>query len=407
MSVPPMIRLAFVVSHPIQYYAPLYRLLARRDDMAVRVFFTWHAATSPMKDPGFAQEIAWDIPLTDGYDHTLIPPVGSDTGPHRFLGLRNPGLIRELLAWRPTAVHVTGYAHLSHLQTLLALSRRRIPTLFRGDSHLLDPDPAARRLAKRAVLRSLYRLPSAFLYVGRNNRAYYRAFGVPDSRLFHCPHSIDCARFTARADEAEAEARAWRRALGIADRELVFLFAGKFEPKKRPVELARVFGELNLPDARLVLCGDGPLAAPLGQIAARHPSRIVLLPFQNQSRMPVVYRLGDLLVLPSAYRETWGLAVNEAMTCGRPALVSDRVGCAADLVQPSRTGLLFQAGSWTGLAQALTAAYAARQRLAGWGREAQRLALQFDIPQTAAGVVDAVQAVLDGRPANPREETAS
>jgi glycosyltransferase involved in cell wall biosynthesis len=388
------IRLAFVVSHPIQYYVPLYRLLASRNDVAVRVFFTWHAAEGPMMDPGFDQEIAWDIPLTAGYDHVLVPPTGSATGPHRFWGLRNPGLIPALLRWNPSAVHITGYAHASHFQALHAL-RHRIPVLFRGDSHLLDPESPVRRLAKQIVLRKLFQFPSAFLYVGSNNLAYYRAFGVPDDRLFHCPHSIDCARFTADDDEREAEARAWRRSLGIADHELVFLFVGKFEPKKRAVELARTFCAMDLPDTRLVLCGDGPLIGALRPIASEHGRRAVLLPFQNQSRMPIVYRLGDALVLPSAYRETWGLAVNEAMVCGRPALVSDRVGCAADLVTSFQTGLIFRAEDWTGLAAILKTAREMRDQLPAWGRAARDVSLRFDIPETAATLLHAAEVILE------------
>jgi glycosyltransferase involved in cell wall biosynthesis len=390
----PVVRMAFVVSHPIQYYVPLYRLLATRDDVAVRVFFTWHAAEAPMTDPGFAQKIAWDIPLTEGYDYEFVPPIGSDTGPHRFLGLRNPGLIPALLRWNPSIVHVTGYAHFSHLRALLALRRRGIPALFRGDSHLLDPESPIHRLAKQTVLRRLFSLPSAFLYVGRSNLAYYQAFGVPESRLFRCPHSIDCARFTASAEEREAEAQTWRRSLGIADHEIVFLFVGKFEPKKRSVELARVFSELEISDARLVLCGDGPLIDSLRQIASEHGRRITLLPFQNQSRMPIVHRLGDVLVLPSAYRETWGLAVNEAMACGRPALVSNRVGCAADLVTPFQTGLVFKAEDWSDVAGALKTAGNTRDQLPSWGRAARNVSLLFDIPHTASTLVEAARAVL-------------
>ena len=60
-------RLAIIVSHPIQYYVPLYRHLARRDDVAIRVFFTWHVP-SAVEDHGFNIPVAWDIPLTAGYD---------------------------------------------------------------------------------------------------------------------------------------------------------------------------------------------------------------------------------------------------------------------------------------------------------------------------------------------------
>jgi glycosyltransferase involved in cell wall biosynthesis len=61
--------------------------------------------------------------------------------------------------------------------------------------------------------------------------------------------------------------------------------------------------------------------------------------------MPVVYRLGDAVVLPSkGPDETWGLAINEAMACGRPVIVSDKCGAAADIVKNAENGFVFKAG---------------------------------------------------------------
>ena len=48
-----MTRLAVVVSHPIQYYLPLYQGLAPRDDLAIKVFFTWDAGQVAEEDQGF------------------------------------------------------------------------------------------------------------------------------------------------------------------------------------------------------------------------------------------------------------------------------------------------------------------------------------------------------------------
>jgi hypothetical protein len=61
-------RIAIIVSHPIQYYAPLYQRLAQRDDLVIKVFFTWHVGATPVQDTGFGMPIAWDLPLTEGYD---------------------------------------------------------------------------------------------------------------------------------------------------------------------------------------------------------------------------------------------------------------------------------------------------------------------------------------------------
>ena len=130
-------RLAIVVSHPIQYYVPLYQRLARREELEIRVFYTWHAGEKAVLDRGFDTPVAWDIPLTEGYEFELVPNLARDPGTHHFFGLRNPSLLAQLTAWRPDVVHVTGWAWLSHLQILRELTRQGVPVLFRGDSHLL------------------------------------------------------------------------------------------------------------------------------------------------------------------------------------------------------------------------------------------------------------------------------
>lgn len=384
-------RLAFVVSHPIQYYAPLHRLLAARPDVVVKVFFTWHGGGAEVHDPGFGKGVAWDIPLTDGYEHEVVPNVARDPGSHHFWGLRNPDLQARLLAWRPDAVHVTGYAYASHLQALRSLARRRLPVLFRGDSHLLDGRGGWRWWLTRAVLRRVYFWPSAFLYVGQANRAYYQACGVPDERLFPCPHSIAVDRFAEPHAKLEAEARAWRHTLGLAEGTRVLLFVGKFEPKKCPVELMDACANWPVGDWRLLLVGDGPLGDAVRRRAAADPARFQVLPFQNQSRMPLVYRLGDVFILPSRYQETWGLAVNEALACGRPVLVSDRVGCAADVVEPGVSGEVFRAGDWADCR-------AAYERWGAWlpasAASLQASARRFDIPVTADRLMAALRHVI-------------
>jgi len=186
---------------------------------------------------------------------------------------------------------------------------------------------------------------------------------VAEERLFHVPHTIEVERFSGQNAELEAKALSWRRELGIPEDHRVFLYAAKFERRKRPLELLEAFRRANLPNTTLLFVGSGELeqeiahrAAPGGQSpivpgqeagmghlgAEASATRVLILPFQNQSAMPLVYRLGDILELPSGYAETWGLAVNEAQACGRPALVSDCVGCARDIIVQEENGLVFR-----------------------------------------------------------------
>src|SRR5229473_3100199 len=223
-------RIAFVVSHPIQYVVPLYQRLGRRADVELKVFFTWHAGMCAVEDRGFRRPIAWDIPLTHGYEYEVV--------------------------------HVSGWAWLSHLQALHGLHRRGVRTLFFGDSHLLDAQPSGPRWwLKQALLRRVFSWADGFLVVGSANRAYYERFGVAPAKLDPCPHSIDVGRFAEPAASLEQDAARWRRQLGISAGQMVLLYAGKFEPKKRPAELMRAVARRREPFLVLVLVGGGELQA--------------------------------------------------------------------------------------------------------------------------------------------------
>jgi glycosyltransferase involved in cell wall biosynthesis len=302
--------------------------------------------------------------------------------------LINPDLVARVKSWKPDAVHITGYNYVSHGQAIKELSKAGIPVIFRGDSHLLDGRGSWWRwIIKKSWLSKVYSWPSAFAYVGQANRDYYRAFGVPERKLFPVPHTIEVGRFAEPHEELEANALAWRRQLGIPDDHFVFLYAAKLEPRKRPMELLEAFLAAGLPKTTLLFVGSGELEEALrarartrdektkrrkdqetktddGQPspvqreetgrrsdqpilpAANSRGNVLFLEFQNQSVMPVVYRLGDALVLPSGYGETWGLAVNEAQACGRPSLVSDCVGCARDIVREGENGSIFRTDDW-------------------------------------------------------------
>ena len=386
-------RLAVIVSHPIQYFVPLYRRLAASEDVDLRVFFTWHSGQAPVRDPGFARDVRWDIPLTAGYAFEPVPNTSHDPGTHHFWGLQNPSLVERVVAWRPDAAVVHGWASLSHLQALRSLPRRGIPTLLRGDSHLLDAVRSGLGWrGKKALLSRIFSWPTGFLVVGQANRAYYQAFGVAEDRLFACPHSIDVGRFAEPSAWLEAEAARWRQGLGIAPDRPVVLYAGKFERRKRVTELLRAALANEQSNAIVVLVGSGETQREIDAIASAHPQRIRVLPFQNQSRMPVVYRLGDLFVLPSSHGESWGLAVNEALASGRPVLVSDRVGCAVDVVDET-CGRIFAYDEPTSLMRALCEMTRDAVQLNDMRNSAKKRAEFFDISVTERALLDAVTAV--------------
>jgi glycosyltransferase involved in cell wall biosynthesis len=395
----PAPRLAVVLSHPTQYYSPWFRWMAENAPLALRVFYLWNFGVTHRRDPHFGTVLRWDVDLLSGYDHEFVPNIARDPGTHHFRGLRNPLLPARLDAWRPQAVLIFGHGWESSLRALFWAWRRRVPALFRGDSHFLAR-PVPGRL-RGLPLRLLLRRFAAVTYVGAANRRYFQALGVPDSRLFFAPHAVDHTRFQADSRGVRSQAAALRVALGLRDEDRVVLFAGKLVAAKQPGALLAAFLELEQPGTALVFVGDGEQRLALEEQARARPgARVRFLPFANQSEMPARYALADLFVLPSrGAHESWGLAVNEAMHLGVPALVSDVVGCAEDLVTPGETGWVFPAADPAALRAQLDEALrslADPGRRAALGEAAKRRAANYTYPQTTEGLLRALRHARPG-----------
>ena len=394
-------RLAIVQSHPTQYYSPWFRYVQMQAEIELRVFYLWEFGVTRQTDRQFGTAFQWDIDLLSGYEHEFVRNVARDPGTHHFGGLDNPALTKRLADWQPDALLLFGYKWKSHLRAIFWARRNRVPLLFRGDSHFIGRGNPPR--LTRWLLSLLYRQFSAFLYVGAANRDYFLALGVPAERLFFAPHSVDGSLFDPARLDHRAAAEKLRRDLALPSDRKVVLFAGKFVAAKQPVELLRAFIALKDTGATLLFVGDGPLKPELQATAAENPDADVrFLPFANQSEMPARYLLADVFVLPSSgLYETWGLAVNEAMHMGVPALVSERVGCQRDLVEDGVTGWVFRHDSAEMLRERLHQALAylgAPLTADALRRRVKERISAYTYRQTTAGLRQALEELNPGRP---------
>ncbi len=212
---------------------------------------------------------------------------------------------------------------------------------FRGDSHLQNKGSGIREFVKTQFLKFVYRNVQKVFYVGSLNRKYFLKYGLKEEQLIAASHAVDNQRFSSDHEQWETKAAGERKELQIPVNAVVFLYAGKFYALKQLDVLIKAFQQLKGGEYRLLLYGNGEQEPELKKLS-ESDTRIIFQPFKNQSEMPMVYRVGDVFLLPSK-SETWGLAVNEAMACGRPAIVSDQCGCASELIVQGQTGYVFQA----------------------------------------------------------------
>lgn len=326
--------------------------MAASGDFRVKVFYTWGQAQGKVIDKDFGIEREWDIDLLSGYDHSFVQNTSSEPGSHHYNGIINPSLISEVKAFNPDKIIVYGWKFKSHLQ-LIRHFKGKIPLYFRGDSTLLD-DAAGfsiKKSLRRLLLQWVYGHVDFALSPGTASDKYFLNAGLSAKQIIRAPHAIDNERFSNQIDgnlSFREESLTWRRELSISDHTCIFLYAGKLQGLKNPELLIRSFLRLksNYKDVFLVMVGNGELENQLKEKYSNEidfQKYIQFLPFQNQSMMPVIYRLGDVYVLPSN-SETWGLAINEAMACGRPVIASDKCGAAADMIKENENGFIFKAG---------------------------------------------------------------
>lgn len=360
-----MLRLAYFASHPIQYQAPLLRLIAAEPDIQLKVFFYSDFSLKAYRDPGFGRLIEWDVPLTEGYDYQFLNCWGSKQKKNFLQQPIARNILTELKVGKFDAIWVHGWSHFCSIQAISAAEKLGIPILIRGDSNILrEPRHSVKKIAKNTFLNWLFKKISGFLYVGSFNLSFYQMYGISKNRLFLMPYAVDNDYFQSKGMLAQINREALRLSLNLEPGRPIILYAGKLQTEiKRPQDLLeayRLFSPdgLKEPEPYLLFVGDGDSRLILeSQAKAIGWKSIRFLGFRNQRELPAFYDLCDVFVLPSAF-EAWGLAINEVMNAGKAVVVSDQVGCAPDLVIEGENGRTFPVGDIAALAEAINWAIA-------------------------------------------------
>lgn len=364
------IRVAIFATHPIQYHIPWYRELSTIDHLDVKVFYG--AQPEPkLQGAGFAIPFTWDIPLLDGYESWVSTRSNSQWLRQHLFWLHARDIGETIRDWRPNIAIITGWNSIYLFQTLLACRNNGVPVIVRGEVNGLKH----RSGLIKTYHRSLFNRFDAFLSIGLRNKEYYLNHGISKQKVFSTPYFIDNNRFKEMSDRYRENREAIRRIWRINNDDFCFLFVGKLIRKKRILDFLRAF-RLVMNDhgnqLRILIVGTGQQLREAKNYIKVKQLPVSFAGFLNQTEIGKAYAASDTIVLPSDARETWGLAVNEAMASGLPALVSDQVGCGPDLVIQGRTGDIFQTGNIEDLKTKMIAFCSNRKNTRTLGINAQR-----------------------------------
>jgi glycosyltransferase involved in cell wall biosynthesis len=388
------VRLAIVVSHPIQHFTPFYRALSAHPKIALTVIYASKIGTTPYFDEGMNTEISWNMDLLGGYTYVFLPEA-DEIKSSAPLQVNNPSVSRELCRIQPDVVLIYGYNQMTSLRALWWCRRNKVSTIMISDSELKTRRSIAVQIAKKVTVPFILKQFDGFLTVGDCNEEYYRYYGVKDEKLFRSPFTIDEASYRDVRVNRQKYRKEERRSLGLTDDEIVVLTVGKINNRKRSrdvIEAAKILCVDNNPEALItfIFAGNGELMDVLQREVNKKNLPVKFLGFVNVDHLPKIYAVADMILHPSE-RDPHPLVMSEAACVGLPLVISDRVGAvgSTDIARPTENAIVFPCGDVEALVAGLRRLIFSKIQRDRMSEASLRIFDELDTSRSVEGVVRA------------------
>jgi glycosyltransferase involved in cell wall biosynthesis len=374
---------------------------------------------------GMEDTYAWDKVEGSG-SFTRITLTDHYADSHQWKRQLDREMRRALDKIKPDVVVVPGWSSADALSALFWCAENRTPAVMMSERTEWDEPRSG---WKEWVKRRLVGICSAGLVGGQAHADYLVQLGLARDQIFQGYDSVDNDYFAAKSAEVRGREADLRKRLGLPEK--YFLASARFVEKKNLCRLIEAYaryrqhaqenalsavksvGALSAVSASpresaispkcwdLVLLGDGALRETINsQLALLNLRDHVLLPgFKQYEELPSYYGLASAFVHAST-TEQWGLVVNEAMASGLPVLVSNRCGCAQDLVREGVNGFTFDPYNVEPLAEMMLKVSDFRFPLSDFGDASRRIIAEWGPERFANGLDAAVNTALANRPKN-------
>ena len=393
--------LGYLVSHPIQYQAPLFRRLAASSKIDFVALFGSDFGVHPSFDPQFGQMVDFGMDNLAGYRSAFLPQASKNPSIGRFLGLRTPSIRTFWNTEHPDVVILHGWRTAMMWQAAAGATVLRKPYLMRAETpefRSAPPNSGLRQFLRKKALRMLLQGSAGVLALGRANERFYLSMGCEPKKIARVPYFVDNDSVAASAAMGKARRERIRADLGINNDAFVVIVVAKLIERKRPFDLVTVLSKLPV-CVHLIWVGSGTLQETLlAEAKALGVSdRLHLVGFRPS---PETWRLlgaSDLFALP-AEAEPWGLVINEAVVAGLPAIATDQCGAAEDLIIPDITGDIVPTRdlfAWESTIRKWLKR--GRQGDRGNGQEMARLVDEHSIERAVVAIENVVQSINRNR----------
>ncbi len=385
------VRLAIVVSHPIQHFVHFYRALAHEADIDLVVIFATRKGLDAYFDSEMNTTLSWSGDLLSGYRHVFLDGAEKRTS-----------LGSALTQFQPDAVLTYGYATALSLRAIAWARTHRIAVMMIGDSDNVRQRVTAKAIARRWLLRALFSQIDAFLTVGDQNEAALRSCGVPRERMFRSPFTIDEDLYRDVSAHRSELRRDVRARYGISNAAFVVLLVGKLSKRKRPGDLVEAVARLNREGGErkvhALMCGNGEEFEALKRRVDAEQLPVAFAGFVNVDALPSHYAAADILVHPSEH-DPHPLVCSEAAAVGLPLVLSDKVGAIGptDIARDGENIIVYRCGDVSALSAAIYRLLHDPSEVSRLSQNSRQIFEQCSMDDSVAGLKCALAATVPHR----------
>ncbi len=384
------IRIDYYLSHPIQYFSPLFRKLSTEADL--QVYYYSDASVKGEIDKEFGTIVKWDLPLLQGYRHEFLRNwSGSRSMSGKFTDAFNPSIFNRIRKSDAQIIIINGWNFASNWLVMLYGKLFGKKVWLRAESPLnQEKRKSGKTIFLKKILLGKLLFPmfvNKCLYIGKESKAFFEFYGVSPRKLLYTPYAVDNEYFQHSFSEKTKEEI--RAELGLPRQKNTIVFSGKFIEKKRPLDLLKAFSLIDHQEYCLVMVGEGELRAEMESfIRERQLKNVFLTGFVNQTLIPAYYKSADLFVMSSGMGETWGLSVNEAMNAAIPVIVSKTCGSSKDLVEEVLNGFTYEEGDSKELANKIEQVFSNQNNRELMGKRSLEIVEKYSIDIIVENIIN-------------------
>jgi len=378
---------------PTHYRVPIYTKLAKRKNIDLMVYFSSDYGIKKSYNKAFGCKLKWENDLS-GFTHKFLKNYHWSKNPLPPKKMWNFGIIKEIIKNKFDAIVIVSYTPLSHELAIIMAKLMGTPIILKEEIDLDKQPKGVKGILKKIFLKIIIKNSDGLLYGYKKNKEFYKYYGAKEKKLFFFPCAVD-NNFFQKEKKKLPKKEILKKKLGFSKDDFIGIFIGRLIKQKNVLHLIKAIEMLQkkkLPIG-LIVVGEGDQKKALKDYVKKNKiNKIKFVGFKQQRELGKYIKASDISLLASSDDRS-PKSLNETMNFDLPAIVTNYVKTAPDLVKVRRTGFIYPVGNIIKLSKYIEKLYKDKILYKHMSKNTANLIKKWNFDKDIEGLLEAVDHV--------------